>query len=773
MDQLSNILADPSSSNLNFTARVNNPSNDQISYLTNKLDSIEKEKSAYSQEQKKYSSRHKNLHQPGPYCEREDNRLASKLDNSSPELTEITFWNLHGFSNLQHSSLINHSTIIAACETWNTQPFSPPFLANYNTYWSNAIRNHAIGRVIYLRKCLDLRYLLDILEEVIDGIKSSQTYDIFIIGGDLNAKVGSLNPWPEDLFTGLPLNPLITTTDETICNRGRMLMLDSDFILLNGRTIGDFPAQPTFDNRGTSIIDLVWIDISALHLIVDLEVILEPSLSDHRPVRLTIHTETLDQHHACAPQATPHIKEKIVWSEEAKLTYQNHLLSSQDLPDVQNDPTDTTYNWLLSSIHSAAQRSNKSFKFNQQSKSVPYPMEKKKAYILNIKNAFANVSVPSNFWAAVKKFSFRKGAQCESPVNTWNAFYATVYKPRIVIPSLLAKIVNNTLDAEISLTELDATLASLKSGKAPGPDLVLEHVPRSWAITQMIMIHKKGDKSEPSNYRDIALVNTITKIFTTLLKKRLVTWAEQENHLPECQLGFRKNRGCTEAIFSLISSIQLQFRHKDGREIFGIFVDFQRAFDSVPHTLLWEKLHRMSLSSKFINTTKSLYDQATLQVKAMESKSNVFEVTEGVLQGEALSPDLFLLFIADIEHFFRSKGYYGLSINGLTDILMLLYADDTVIFAHSPIDLLRKLRVLEEYCDANGLTVNKSKTKIVTSKSAGRTRDCLSQYRMYKGSCLEVVKSYSYLGVNISSSMKGLRSLHTAITRLNVPLELL
>ncbi|XP_068994228.1 uncharacterized protein [Neodiprion pinetum] len=96
---------------------------------------------------------------------------------------------------------------------------------------------------------------------------------------------------------------------------------------------------------------------------------------------------------------------------------------------------------------------------------------------------------------------------------------------------------------------------------------------------------------------------------------------------------------------------------------------------------------------------------------------------------------------------------------------MLLYADDTVIFAHSPIDLLRKLRVLEEYCDANGLTVNKLKTKIVTFKAARRTRDCLSQYRMYKGSCLEVVKSYSYLGVNISSSTKGLRSLQTAINK--------
>ncbi|CAG5100683.1 Similar to jockey\pol: RNA-directed DNA polymerase from mobile element jockey (Drosophila funebris) [Cotesia congregata] len=231
------------------------------------------------------------------------------------------------------------------------------------------------------------------------------------------------------------------------------------------------------------------------------------------------------------------------------------------------------------------------------------------------------------------------------------------------------------------------------------------------------MIHKKGDKTDPANYRGITLINTITKIFTS--------W----------------------------------------REIFGIFVDFQRAFDSVPHTLLWEKLYRLSLSTKFINTIKSLYNESSLQVKGMESKSNVFEVTEGVLQEEALSLDLFLLFIADIEHLFRSKGLYSLSINGLTDILMLLYADDTVIFAHSPIDLLRKLRMLEEYCDASGLTANKSKAKIVTFKAAERIRDCTPQYRMYKGSCLEIVKSYSYLGVNISTSTKGLIPLQTAISK--------
>ncbi|CAG5100677.1 Protein of unknown function [Cotesia congregata] len=115
----------------------------------------------------------------------------------------------------------------------------------------------------------------------------------------MNARVGQLNPWPPDLFSGYLLNDTALTTDDFICKRGRRIMefmVDSDFVLLNGRTKNDSPAQPTYFNTGTSIIDLVWADISSLHLIADLEVILEPSLSDHYPICLSILTESANHY---------------------------------------------------------------------------------------------------------------------------------------------------------------------------------------------------------------------------------------------------------------------------------------------------------------------------------------------------------------------------------------------------------------------------------------------------------------------------------------------
>lgn len=120
---------------------------------------------------------------------------------------------------------------------------------------------------------------------------------------------------------------------------------------------------------------------------------------------------------------------------------------------------------------------------------------------------------------------------------------------------------------------------------------------------------------------------------------------EIESILPESQMGFHKARSCVHAIFISTSAVHLQLRHNDGREIYGIFVDFKRAFDSIRHARLWEKLHFLRASNKFIHTVKSLYDQASIEVRSGIDLSHRFDVTESVLQGESLSPDLFLLFL--------------------------------------------------------------------------------------------------------------------------------
>lgn len=202
-------------------------------------------------------------------------------------------------------------------------------------------------------------------------------------------------------------------------------------------------------------------------------------------------------------------------------------------------------------------------------------------------------------------------------------------------------------------------------------------------------------------------------------------------------------------------------RRLGAREIWVIFADSKRAFDSIPHNALWRKIARTSVSSKITKWIKGLHDLATALVKSRNAVSNKFEVTKGVLQRETLSPQLFILYIADFEKFFRGKGLTSLNMNGLHDLLMLLYANDTVILAHSHADLQCKLKALDEYCGINGLTVNATKTNIVVFRNGDKTKKLDNKFTRYQDTELEIVPMYNYLDIPLS----GLAAAKAAINK--------
>lgn len=348
-----------------------------------------------------------------------------------------------------------------------------------------------------------------------------------------------------------------------------------------------------------------------------------------------------------------------------------------------------------------------------------------------------------------------------------------------------------TLDREISLTELSNCTRRLKLGKASGSDgitgeflrslpeawliylhgifnkiLDTEILPKSWSKILLFMLHKKGDRSDPLNYRGIALINVLTKIFTQIICDRLTVWIGNTDILPEEQSGFRKDRGASDNLFTLFSAIHIQLRRK-GSKTYALFVDFKRAFDSIPQQLLWLKLYRLGISSKIIRIIKSLYDAAKLCVRSTTGNSEEVDVTEGVLQGEILSPLLFIIFLADITKYFRDNGVRGIDLDNFRDLLMLLYADDIVLFAYSSSDLRRKLKIFQNYCTENGLTVNTSKTKIIVFRAGGGL-DKFSKKFEFNGNTVEVKSSYAYLGVEISCSARGLQAAKAVLAKTRI-----
>ena len=174
----------------------------------------------------------------------------------------------------------------------------------------------------------------------------------------------------------------------------------------------------------------------------------------------------------------------------------------------------------------------------------------------------------------------------------------------------------SSLDHDITENEVSAALAKLHSHKAPGIDGITSEMlvaagdilatPLSYLFNQMFdrqfpdclstgFIHpifKKGDPNDPLNYRGITICSTISKLYASILDNRIHEWAESEGIRAHGQAGFRRNRGTLDNIFILRTLLDqrqhLTRNHPSHKtqKLFTCFVDFKKAFDSVPRPTL-------------------------------------------------------------------------------------------------------------------------------------------------------------------------------------------
>ena len=179
------------------------------------------------------------------------------------------------------------------------------------------------------------------------------------------------------------------------------------------------------------------------------------------------------------------------------------------------------------------------------------------------------------------------------------------------------------------------------------------------------------------------------------------------------------------------------------KRLYCCFVDFTRAFDTVNRQYLWYKLRMQGVGSKLLKIIQSLYHDFKACVKWDDKLSELIAITKGVLQGEALSPVLFSLFINDIVKD-RSNSNDDDSILNMLNIFLIMYADDIVVLAASPAKLQKKLHSLHTYCNTWQLSVNVDKTKVVVFRNGGTVNDTWS----YNRSNLKIVDSFNYLGIH-------------------------
>ena len=198
----------------------------------------------------------------------------------------------------------------------------------------------------------------------------------------------------------------------------------------------------------------------------------------------------------------------------------------------------------------------------------------------------------------------------------------------------------------------------------------------------------KGDPKLVQNYRPITILSCLGKLFTAILNKRLTLYLDNNETILENQAGFRKGYAATDHIFVLSSLIEILKGRK--QKLFCAFIDFSQAFDSIWRVGLWRKLIFNSVDGKFFRIITNMYESIKSCVKINGETSTFFASECGVRQGENLSPVLFALYLNDLESFLLSGGVETLDFELLTDeinmylkVLLLLYADDTVIFSNN------------------------------------------------------------------------------------------
>ena len=162
-----------------------------------------------------------------------------------------------------------------------------------------------------------------------------------------------------------------------------------------------------------------------------------------------------------------------------------------------------------------------------------------------------------------------------------------------------------------------------------------------WSKMIVTPIHKKGNKTDPSNYWAISLLSIPGKVFSHILLQRIKQ--KSEEFTKENQYGFRPNRGTVDAIFIVRQIIEKAKERKVNLHF--NFIDFKSAFDTIWRKALWKMLAHIGINKKIIKILETLYENSKCAVTIDRKLTEWSSVLVGVRQGCLLSPTLFNIFL--------------------------------------------------------------------------------------------------------------------------------
>ena len=269
-------------------------------------------------------------------------------------------------------------------------------------------------------------------------------------------------------------------------------------------------------------------------------------------------------------------------------------------------------------------------------------------------------------------------------------------------------------------------------------------------LSKVIPIYKEKDSDlDFVNYRPISLLSNINKIIEKLMYDRLYTFLEKYNCIYELQYGFRARHSTNHCLLDLTENIRKTIDKNE--YAVGVFVDLQKAFDTVDHNILLSKLSHYGIRGVSLNWFRSYLSNRSQFVTINGKNSETEPMSYGVPQGSVLGPLLFLIYINDLNQSIK----YSTTRH---------FADDTnLLLTNSSLKQLKKhlnidLSLMSNWLKANKISLNVSKTELLIFRHPNKQINYKLKVKL-DGKRLYPSEFVKYLGLLIDSHLNW--SFHT------------